>query len=43
MDSSSLGLADQFDKFQNTHQDLQRALKAIVNGNCSVQLERKKC
>lgn len=32
MDSSSLGLADQFDQFQNTHRDLQRALKAIVNG-----------
>ncbi|KAF2273194.1 uncharacterized protein EI97DRAFT_469769 [Westerdykella ornata] len=31
MDSSSLGLADQFDRFQSTHQDLQRALKAIVN------------
>jgi exocyst complex component 4 len=32
MDSSSLGLADQFDQFTNTHRDLQRGLKAIVNG-----------
>lgn len=32
MDSSSLGLADQYDRFQNAHQELQRALKAIVNG-----------
>ncbi|KAF2750444.1 hypothetical protein M011DRAFT_510082 [Sporormia fimetaria CBS 119925] len=31
MDSSSLGLADQVSRFQDTHQDLQRALKAIVN------------
>jgi NADH:ubiquinone oxidoreductase subunit E len=32
MDQSSLGLADQYDEFQRTHQELQRALKAIVNG-----------
>ena len=32
MDSSSLGLADQYDRFRQTHQELQRALKAIVNG-----------
>ena len=33
MDSSSLGLANQYDMFQGTHRDLQRALKTIVNGN----------
>lgn len=32
MDSSSLGLANQFDQFHGTHKDLQKALKAIVNG-----------
>jgi exocyst complex component 4 len=31
MDSSSLGLASQYGQFRNTHQDLQQALKAIVN------------
>ncbi|KAF1995102.1 hypothetical protein P154DRAFT_526585 [Amniculicola lignicola CBS 123094] len=31
LDSSSLGLASQHDRFHQTHQDLQRALKAIVN------------
>lgn len=31
MDSSSLGLAGQYGSFQQTHQDMQRALKAIVN------------
>lgn len=31
MDSSSLGLADQYDQFQQSHQELQQALKAIVN------------
>ncbi|KAL1608190.1 exocyst subunit [Paraconiothyrium brasiliense] len=31
MDSSSLGLAGQYRSFQQTHQDMQRALKAIVN------------
>ncbi|KAF2446044.1 hypothetical protein P171DRAFT_384688 [Karstenula rhodostoma CBS 690.94] len=31
MDSSSLGLAGQYLSFQKTHQDMQRALKAIVN------------
>ncbi|KAF2865024.1 Sec8 exocyst complex component-specific domain-containing protein [Massariosphaeria phaeospora] len=31
MDSSSLGLASQNARFQNTHQELQRALKSIVN------------
>lgn len=35
MDSSSLGLAGQYRGFQQTHQDLQRALKAIVNGRMS--------
>ena len=32
MDSSSLGLATDFNRFQRTHQELQQALKAIVNG-----------
>lgn len=32
MDSSSLGRAHQYDQFQATHKQLQRALKAIVNG-----------
>ncbi|KAF2637697.1 hypothetical protein P280DRAFT_432580 [Massarina eburnea CBS 473.64] len=31
MDASSLGLASQYEKFKETHQDLQRALKTIVN------------
>ncbi|KAF1953193.1 hypothetical protein CC80DRAFT_478220 [Byssothecium circinans] len=31
MDSSSLGLANQYEMFQETHQNLQRALKTIVN------------
>ncbi|KAF2128400.1 hypothetical protein P153DRAFT_293287 [Dothidotthia symphoricarpi CBS 119687] len=31
MDSSSLGLADQYGKFRGTHQELQQALKTIVN------------
>ncbi|KAF2181842.1 hypothetical protein K469DRAFT_638041 [Zopfia rhizophila CBS 207.26] len=31
LDSSSLGMANQYDRFQQTHQELQRALKAIVN------------
>ncbi|KAI9843458.1 MAG: hypothetical protein M1837_006304 [Sclerophora amabilis] len=31
MDSSSLGRAHQFDQFQQTHKQLQRALRAIVN------------
>ncbi|EMD91871.1 hypothetical protein COCC4DRAFT_174849 [Bipolaris maydis ATCC 48331] len=31
MDSSSLGLANQADQFQQTHQQLQNALKGIVN------------
>ena len=30
-DSSSLGLMDQYDQFQETHQQLQNALKVIVN------------
>ena len=30
-DPSSLGLADQYDQFQDTHQQLQNALKVIVN------------
>lgn len=33
MDSSSLGLASQYGQFRTTHQELQQALKAIVNGN----------
>jgi hypothetical protein len=40
MDPSSLGLADQSDRFQQTHQDLQRALKAIVNGSALPRLEK---
>jgi exocyst complex component 4 len=31
MDSSSLGLASQYGQFRTTHQELQQALKAIVN------------
>lgn len=31
MDPSSLGLADQYDQFQDVHQQLQNALKVIVN------------
>lgn len=31
MDSSSLGLADQYDQFRQSHQELQQALKTIVN------------
>lgn len=31
MDSSSLGRAHQYEQFQSTHKQLQRALKAIVN------------
>lgn len=31
MDSSSLGRADQYDQFQETNEQLQRSLKAIVN------------
>lgn len=31
MDSSSLGLADQSDQFRQSHQELQQALKTIVN------------
>ncbi|KAJ8608005.1 hypothetical protein MRB53_039911 [Persea americana] len=30
-DASSLGLMDQYDQFQDTHQQLQNALKVIVN------------
>jgi exocyst complex component 4 len=32
MDSSSLGLANQAGQFQQTHDQLQNALKGIVNG-----------
>jgi exocyst complex component 4 len=32
MDTSSLGMARQYPGFQETHQDLQYALQAIVNG-----------
>ena len=31
MDQSSLGLADQYNQFRDTHQQLQNALKSIVN------------
>lgn len=31
MDSSSLGLSDQYDQFQEVHEQLQNALKVIVN------------
>lgn len=36
MDTSSLGLARQYPSFRETHQDLQYALQAIVNGMASV-------
>jgi len=32
MDSSTLGRADRYGDFQETHQQLQKALKAVVNG-----------
>lgn len=32
MDTSSLGLAYKYDRFKHMHQELQHALKAIVNG-----------
>jgi len=32
LDESSLGLANRYDEFQDTQQQLQKALKAIVNG-----------
>lgn len=32
MDSSSLGLAHQYDQFGDVHKQLEKALKAIVNG-----------
>ncbi len=37
MDTSTLGRADRYDDFQLTHQKLQTALKAIVNGKSLVQ------
>ena len=40
MDSSSLGRAHQYDQFQATHKQLQRALKAIVNGGLAFFLLR---
>ena len=40
MDPSSLGLASQYDMFLDTHQNLQRALKAIVNGMCPMCFSR---
>ena len=40
MDSSSLGRAHQYDQFQATHKQLQRALKAIVNGRLPFYLSR---
>ena len=39
MDSSSLGLANDYGRFKATHQELQQALKAIVNG-ISIFLKR---
>lgn len=35
MDSSSLGRAHQLDQFQETHAQLQEALKGVVNGGTS--------
>lgn len=35
MDSSSLGRAHQTDQFQETHKQLQKALRSIVNGRSS--------
>lgn len=32
MDTSSLGMARKYTSFKETHQDLQYALQAIVNG-----------
>ena len=32
MDPSSLGRADRYNEFQQTHTQLQRSLKSIVNG-----------
>jgi len=37
MDTSSLGLADQSERFYQTHQELQLALKAIVNGRSAAE------
>ncbi len=38
MDSSSLGLANQANEFRQTHQDLQTALRGIVNGTEPLKL-----
>lgn len=38
MDSSSLGLANQAGEFRQTHDELQQALKGIVNGETYVQM-----
>ena len=40
MDSSSLGRANQTQQFQDAYAELQRALKAIVNGICTTPLPR---
>ena len=32
MDTSSLGLADRYDDFKETHDELKQALQSIVNG-----------
>jgi tRNA U38,U39,U40 pseudouridine synthase TruA len=40
MDSSSLGLANDYNRFQRTHQELQQALKAIVNGELAFYRDR---
>lgn len=39
MDSSSLGLADQAGRFKQTHDELQQALKGIVNGGLSTPFQ----
>lgn len=41
MDSSSLGLASQAGRFRQTHDELQQALKGIVNGALFVGQEKK--
>lgn len=36
LDESSLGLANRYDEFQDAQQQLQNALRNIVNGWCSL-------
>lgn len=38
MDTSTLGHADRYDDFQQTHEQLQSALKSIVNGMSPVSI-----